>query len=125
MPRSPGSRRIRKRSWVTTTQTGPLAKILAHGRCGHGWFMAARRRLPLEFSVSSNTANSFISGSDGSIDQRPAAFPYREPVHHAGGGGAQFCGRSLADLPAVTAISGGVFAGQPPSERRADQEPDV
>src|ERR1700733_3903689 len=103
--------------------------------------MAARRHLPSEFSASSNTANSSISGSSaanlkflsvsrvrkssGSIDQRSVSFFRREPADHAGGGGAQFCGRSVADLPPRTPVHGRVFAGQPISERRVDQEPDV
>ena len=63
-PCSPGSRRTRRRSWVTITRDASSAKSSPRGGCVRCFCTQPRPCWPSGYSEFSSTANSSISGSD-------------------------------------------------------------
>ena len=128
MPRSPGSRRTRRRSWVTITRTGRRRKSR---RVAAAPGVALRQPRPCwrsGFSESSSTANSSISGSDEhmTVAQKSAAVSVRAAAAIVLiGGGAEFRRRSPATVPARAAVSRRCIRRTPHAGRRADPEPAV
>jgi len=119
---SPGSRRTRKPSWATTTRTGASAKR-SRLATASGLLYVSAACWRSEFSESSSTANSSISGSD------------EQQNHHECCSSAGVSALIVLMAAALNFVVdplhcsgprrgfGCLFAGQPDAERRADPQP--